>query len=142
MSGYIPAVQFKIANMNQQRWHSLAEIASPQLNWQESVGATRTSRDTISSLLCLSTKLRSKKHETNKVFRASYASPTSRTPVTVQLSPFYSLSKHLVFSHGWYLSKTPQELYQLTSIGSSLRKQKPPEHHQNIFGYEVTTNDV
>ena len=36
-----PAVQFSsvgIANMNQQRWHHLAETARPQLNQQESPG--------------------------------------------------------------------------------------------------------
>ena len=52
-----PAVQFSsdgIANMTQQWWHDLAETARFPLNRHKSARMTKTSRDTRSSLPCLS----------------------------------------------------------------------------------------
>lgn len=63
---------------------SLAEVARPQQDQHESAGA---SRDTVSSLLCLSTKWRSEKQETKSVAKLA---PLPQ-PSTVQESSLYSL---------------------------------------------------
>jgi hypothetical protein len=67
-----------IANMNQQKWHNLAETARPQPNQQESVGVTRTNRDTRSSLPCLSQQSEGQQRcQPMMCCKASYASPLS-----------------------------------------------------------------
>ena len=87
-----PAVQFSriwISNMNQQRWHYLAETARPQPQ-HKSAGGTR--RDTRrSSQLCLSQGSEDQQRcETHKHCTASCTSKPSSVSVTLW-SPIYTL---------------------------------------------------
>ena len=80
-----PAVQFSriwISNMNQQRWHYLAETARPQ-PWLKSAGGTNKNARR-SSQLCLSQASKDqRRNETHKHCTASCTSKPSSASVTV-----------------------------------------------------------
>ena len=99
-----PAVQFgrvRIANMNQQWWHYLAETARPQPQLESAGGTNRNTRR--SSQLCLSQGSKDQQRlETNKHCTASCTSKPSSVSVTLW-SPIYTLQTSCVL-HGSCLS--------------------------------------
>jgi hypothetical protein len=128
-----PAVQFsrvRIANMNEQWWHYLAETARPLC---ESPGETR--RDTRrSSPLCLSQQSEAQqRQETNKHFSGRSTSKPSHHHCL--WSPVYTPFEHHMTSMGLASAHAFVEV----DITRPIRPWKQHEpHHQNFFFWCVS----
>ena len=148
---YLSAVQFsgvRIANTNQQQWHNPAETSRPPTNWHKSVGATRVSRDSRSSLLCLpqgSEDQGRQRQETKMGDQGSVAKLAMPAPSSLSVESYlYSLqiswflpqqnttrvclsqqnSMGVCFS--WHIQKLP--FHSVNQPKSAEATKMPPEH--------------
>jgi hypothetical protein len=126
----------RIANRNQQWWHGPAETARPSPNRHKSAGATRTSKNTRSSLSSHASlnEVKISKDKSERLPKCCIASHASPLPLSYLLPPnIMCPSMGLALSTWVCLSKTPYE-----SVSAATRT--PPEGFGVSF-YEVETND-